>query len=166
MLISKMANNFLLTLQDIFNLLNWGKSRANFLLLMIVWTLTLIPSYVDAATWLASASSNTASTVIQESLSIANSKYTYGVKIGPVSSSFYYFYYLYKSNPIYTSVIRKVYQNGTQAWMTAVLFKPIEKSLSVDALEQNVYFASLATPSVNVVRLLATDGSIVSTQVQ
>ena len=166
MLIRSMAINILLTLQDIFNLLNWGRSRSNFLLLIIVWALTLIPIYVDAATWLASASSNTASIVTQGTFSTANSKYTYGVKIGPVSSSLYYFYYLYKSNPIYTSVVRKEYQNGTQAWMTAVLFKPIEKSLSVDALEQNVYFASLTTPSVNVVRLLATDGSIVSTQVQ
>lgn len=166
MMISSMANIFWLTLQYIFNLLNWGKSRAKLILLTISWVFTLIPSYVEAATWSASASSNTASTVIQSTFAIANSKYTYGVKIGPVSSSLYYFYYLYKSNPIYTSVVRKENPDGTQAWMTAVLFKPIEKSLSVDALEQNVYFASLATPSVSIVKLLTTDGSIVSTQVQ
>ena len=76
------------------------------------------------------------------------------------------FYYLYKSNPIYTSVVRKENSDGTQAWMTAVLFKPTEKGFSIDTLEQNVYFASLSTPSLNVVRLLASDGSIVSTQVQ
>ena len=92
--------------------------------------------------------------------------YTYGVKSGPVSSGLYYLYYLFKSDPIYTSVVRKENSDGTQAWMTALLFEPNQKGLSVDALEQNLYFASLQTSSLNVVRLLASDGSIVSTQVQ
>ena len=63
-------------------------------------------------------------------------------------------------------MIRKENSGGSQAWMTALLFKPTQKGLSVDALEQNVYIASLTTPSLNVVKLLASDGSIVSTQVQ
>ena len=100
------------------------------------------------------------------SFSPANAKYIYGVKSGPISSGLYYLYYLYKGPSTYTSVVRKENSDGTQAWMTALLFEPNRKGLSVDALEQNLYFASLTTPSLNVVRLLASDGTIVSTQVQ
>ena len=133
---------------------------------MICWLIIFIVGWVHTSTWSASASSNTATTTVQNSFSNAHSIYTYEVKSGPVSSGLYYLYYLFKSNPVYTSVVRKENSDGTQAWMTALLLKPNQKGLSVDALEQNVYFASLTTPSLNVVRLHASNGSIVSTQVQ
>ena len=47
--------------------------------------------------------------------------------------------------------------------MAAISFFPIQKSLSVDTLEQYVYAASLSNP-LDVVRLAAGTGAIVDAQ--
>ena len=87
---------------------------------------------------------------------------TYNVALGPVSASLYYSYNLY-NNPNYMWVVRKINSDGSLAWIAALSFQQIIKSLSVDTLEQYVYVAS-RTSSLDVVRLGAGTGSIVDAQ--
>ena len=55
---------------------------------------------------------------------------------GLISNSLYYLYFI---SPQDNTVVRKENSDETVAWMTAVSFKPIRCSLSVDSLEQKVY---------------------------
>ena len=84
---------------------------------------------------------------------------TYGVAGGPVSNSLYYLYRLY--TPTLNAAVRKVDTSGSQTWLASFAFYSSLKSLSVDAAEQSVYLASFTNP-IMVVRLAASDGSIVS----
>ena len=54
-------------------------------------------------------------------------------------------------------------QDESLAWMAAISLNPIEKSLTVDILEQYVYVASY-TSQLDVVRLLSTTGAIIDAQ--
>ena len=77
--------------------------------------------------------------------------------------------YIIKYSPsVYTPnnwAIRKTNPDDSLAWMAALSLKPIEKSLSVDILEQIVYVASYTIP-LDVVRLGAGTGTIVDAQRQ
>ena len=63
----------------------------------------------------------------------------------------------------YNGVVRKVYQNNTLAWMTAVSFNAIMKSLVVDKNEKYLYFASFGGYP-DVWRLSASTGAILDAQ--
>ena len=85
----------------------------------------------------------------------------YSVVSGPVSKSLYYLYLLYVGS--YSAAIRKINQDGSLAWMAALSLTPNQKSLAVDALEQNVYVNYSNYPLI-IVRLEASTGSIVDAQ--
>ena len=63
----------------------------------------------------------------------------------------------------YNTGIRKINQDGSLAWMAALSFNPIQKSLAVDALELYAYVSYANNPLI-VVRLGASTGSIVDAQ--
>ena len=65
------------------------------------------------------------------------------------------------TSPSNNAAVRKVDASGSQTWMASFAFYPIVKSLSVDAAEQSVYLTSYEN-SLVVVKLLASDGSVVS----
>ena len=58
-------------------------------------------------------------------------------------------------------VVRKEDTSGSQLWMASFAFRPVIKSLSIDALEQTVYFAQRIAPVV-VMRLSSSTGAVVS----
>ena len=62
-------------------------------------------------------------------------------------------------------MIRKIKSDDTQEWMTAVAFRPIIKSLSVDLNEQFVCFGGYAS-MLDVVWILANTGRILDAQRQ
>ena len=64
-----------------------------------------------------------------------------------------------------TTAIRKINSDNSLAWMTAVTFQPMYKTLSIDSTEQNIYFAQYSNP-ILVVQLLSTTGAIVSSRTQ
>ena len=91
----------------------------------------------------------------------------FAVVYGKVSKWLYYMYELYTPLPLaLNAVIRKINQDGSLAWMTALPFDPIVKALSVDDSEQYVYLAGSMTNIINVARLIASNGSIESAQTQ
>ena len=99
-----------------------------------------------------------ATTIIEEcSYSGFTTTRSYGVAVGPVSSSLYYLVRI--TTPSDSAAVRKVDASGSQTWMASFAFYPILKSLSVDAAEQSVYLASLVNPIV-VIKLAASDGTI------
>ena len=57
--------------------------------------------------------------------------------------------------------IRKVDSSGNQVWLASLAFELVEKSLSIDSSEQNVYIARNADPLL-VFKLLASNGAILS----
>ena len=129
--------------------------------LIIVSILCLITT----SHWSTCPSSSTISnTITSDQCSFSGYTYTetYNVALGPVSASLYY---LYLINAPINWAIRKINPDGSLAWMTALSFQPIMKSLSVDALEQHVYAAGFTIP-LDVVRLGAGTGSIVDAQRQ
>ena len=68
-------------------------------------------------------------------------------------------------NPSSTTAIRKINSDDSLAWMAAVTFQPMYKTLSIDSTEQNIYFAQYNNP-ILVVQLLSTTGAIVSARTQ
>ena len=114
-------------------------------------------SLVQTVTCPSSVPSSATKTTEKCSFAESSSTFTPGGVGGPVSNSFYYLYWL----PFYVATVRKVDAAGSQSWMASFSFWPVQKSLSVDAVEQSVYLASKTNPIV-VLRLSATDGSIVS----
>ena len=124
-------------------------------LLMLSSSVSLVQTAICPSSVPSSAKSAT-----EECNFIGESAYTVGVVGGPVSNSLYYLIYLY---PSISAIIRKVDATGSQSWLVSSLFHPIQKSLSVDATEQNVYLASQSYPLV-VLKLLASNASIVSQQ--
>ena len=131
---------------------------------MILWAvMLLIVCLITTSQWSTCPSSSSASNAItteQCSFSGFTNTYTYKVALGPVSASLYYLYYISTPN---RWVIRKVKPDGSLAWMAALLFNPLIKSLSVDALEQYVYAARFSSP-LDVVRFGADTGAIVDAQ--
>ena len=113
---------------------------------------------VQTAICPASVSSSPATTIEQCSFSGFTYSETLGVAVGPVSNSFYYLHWIFTPD---STAVRKVDASGSQSWIVSFAFYPIAKSLSVDATEQSVYFASRTGPVV-VLKLAASDGSIVS----
>ena len=81
-----------------------------------------------------------AGTTTEQSNFTGYNTYTFGIAGGPVSNSLYYLYFLLSSSE--NAAVRKVDASGSQRWMASFAFKPIVKSLSVDATEQSVYLAS------------------------
>ena len=71
--------------------------------------------------------------------------------------NFYYFLLWFVVSS--SAAVRKVNADGSQAWMAALGFSPLLKSMTVDLAEQNVYFASGGNPIV-VVWLATSNGSI------
>ena len=82
----------------------------------------------------------------------------FGTIQGPVSDNLYF---LYKLSSYGTSAVRKVDASGFQFWVASFEFESSAKSLSVDAVEQSVYFSSFTSPLV-VLRLSTTNGSVLS----
>ena len=89
--------------------------------------------------------------------------YTNRVVSGPVSNNLYFLDKIYLTTNFNTA-IRKASIDGTPIWMTAIMFEPIMKSLSIDATEMYIYFASYDTITMDVVRITADFGSIVDAQ--
>ena len=79
---------------------------------------------------------------------------------GPISNSLYYLTYLYISASFKT-VIRKMDENDNMSWTAAFPLSPIGNSLTVDSIEQYLYFAT-ETTNINVARLQASNGAVVS----
>ena len=124
-------------------------------LFMLAWSICS----VLAASWPSSVPSSAATTTEQCSFTGYSTTYTYGVVVGPVSSSLYYLYFISTPN---STVVRKVDASGSQTWMAsfAALY-PAAKGMSVDAAEQSMYLASHTNPVV-VIKMAASTGSIVS----
>ena len=61
--------------------------------------------------------------------------------------------------------MRKIDSNGTLLWTSAYSYQPDIKSLSVDSLEQNVYFGVYSFNYI-VVMMKAFDGDIVNIHTQ
>ena len=61
------------------------------------------------------------------------------------------------------AAVRKINSDETMAWMSALLFQPIIKSLSLDGNEQNAYIGSM-TNNLNVWRLATSNGAIIDAQ--
>ena len=111
-------------------------------------------------------SSSTLNTITSEQYSFlgyTGGTHTYKMVLGPVSASLYYLHYVF--TPGGNSAIRKINLDGSLAWMAALSFWSIVKSLSVNTLEQHVYVASSSNP-LDVVRLGAGTGVIVDAQRQ
>ena len=108
-------------------------------------------------------SSSTSNTITSEQCSFSGYSYTntHNVVLGPVSASLYFLYRIY--TPGSDWAIRKVNADGSLAWMAALSFQAILKSLSVSTSEQYVYVASNANP-LDVVRFGAAAGAIVDVQ--
>ena len=123
-------------------------------LFMLAWSICS----VQTATCPSSVPSSSATTTEQCNFSGYTTTQTYGIAVGPVSSSLYYLYFI--STPA-SAVVRKVDATGSQAWMASFIFDLISKSLSVDATEQNVYLASYPDPLV-VLKLATSSGSILA----
>ena len=126
------------------------------LVLMLFWTL----KNCSAATCSASASYPSMITSNEFSYTGYTTSYNYGLKVGRVSNSFYYFHYL--SPPDHTAV-RRVNPDESLVWLASIDFDPLLKSFSLDFNEQNVYFGRFSNP-LSVVRLLASTGAIVDAQ--
>ena len=60
-------------------------------------------------------------------------------------------------------VVARVNKDGTMAWTSSITTDIAMKSLSVDDLEQNVYYVKWVTPTI-VIRLRTSNGSFVSAQ--
>ena len=116
----------------------------------------------NCSTWPSSGSNSNAITSEQCSFTGYTITYAYSVASGQVTNSLYYLYDIYLS-PSTNWAIRKVNQDESLAWMAAISLNPIEKSLTVDILEQYVYVASY-TSQLDVVRLLSTTGAIIDAQ--
>ena len=131
---------------------------------MAKWeVILLILCLITTIRWSTCPSSSSTSNMItsdQCSFSGYADTQTYNVALGPLSASLYYLYDIYNPN---NWAIRKVKPDGSPAWMAALSFWPILKSLSVDTLEQHVYVASWTNP-LDVVRFGAGTGSIVDAQ--
>ena len=129
------------------------------------WAIILsILCLINTSHWSTCPSSNsTLYTITSDQCSFSGYSITeaFNVVLGPVSASLYFLYSIY--TPGNKWAIRKTNSDGSLAWMSAVSFQPILKSLSVDTLEQNVYVAGYANP-LDVVRFGAGAGSIVDAQ--
>ena len=121
----------------------------------------LVASICSVLTATCPSSVTSSATITSEQCSYTGYTYaqTYGVAVGPVSSSFYYLYAL--NTPSTGTAVRKIDASGSLAWMASFSFYPTMKSLSVDVVEQSVYLSSWTNPPI-VVRLTASTGSIVS----
>ena len=131
---------------------------------MIKWAvILLILCLITTIHWSTCPSSiSTTNTITSEQCSFSeySNTETYNVVLGPVSASLYYLYLISTPN---NWAIRKTNPDGSLAWMAALSFKPILKSLSVDSSEQHTYVASWTNP-LDVMRLGAGTGAIVDAQ--
>ena len=131
----------------------WLENRIK---LIVTTTLWLMFSLGLAGTWTASVANTNA--ITREEWSVNGiSTFAYSIKVGPVSSSFYYIYW--NSNPSYKWLVRKIFSDNTLAWMTNSY--PLEsniKSITFDLAEKYIYFATWTSPS-DVVRLLTSTGA-------
>ena len=59
---------------------------------------------------------------------------------GQISSNLYQLYRYYDDN-IFKTAVRRVNEDDSIVWMTAIDVNPIRKSLVVDSSEQYLYFA-------------------------
>ena len=123
-----------------------------------LWVLSASISLVYTAKCSSSVPSSVTTTSDQCSFSAGSAFFTFGVVGGPLSNSLYYSYRIYIND---YAVIRKVNASGSQIWMVTYGFFPSSKSLSVDAAEQCVYIWR-STPTMTVIRLSASNGSISS----
>ena len=60
-------------------------------------------------------------------------------------------------------VIRKINANNTLEWMASFSFRPIEKSLFIDSIEQCLYIGSYTNP-LNILRLSPSTGALLDAQ--
>ena len=86
--------------------------------------------------------------------------WAFGIATSQVSNNIYYMYRLLSAG---NTVVRKIDSSDSQIWLTSFALDPTVKWLSVDSSEQNVYIASNTNP-ITVMRLSASDGTIVSQQ--
>ena len=133
---------------------------------MTAWVTLILILFNSLCYWFTCSASNSNSYLItsnQYSFTGYTITKAYNMASGPISSSLYYSYSLYLSS--YYTAIRKINQDGSLAWMAALSIIPIQKSLTVDALEQYVYVSYSNNPLI-VIRLAASTGSIVDAQSQ
>ena len=87
---------------------------------------------------------------------------TYGFSMveGMITHSLYYSYWIYTPDSM---VIRKINANNTLEWMASFSFRPIEKSLFIDSIEQCLYIGSYTNP-LNILRLSPSTGALLDAQ--
>ena len=85
---------------------------------------------------------------------------TFGIINGPISESLYYLIEIFYP---FNTVVRKVSLERKELWITAIGFRPLIKTLSIDTNEQHLLFASFSNP-LNVFRLSTSTGAIVGSQ--
>ena len=119
------------------------------ILCILIRTVTSCPSSVPTSAGI---------TTEQASFTGSSNILIRGVAAGKVSNSLYYLYDLSSTSNV---VVRKEDTSGSQLWMASFAFRPVIKSLSIDAQEQIVYFAQRIVPVV-VMRLSSSTGAVVS----
>ena len=140
---------------------NYLVLKRSFQLPLVILILLLLINMGSWYTCPATVASTNALTSNQFSFSGISSTLALGVTTSSTSSNLYFLYQVFSPGPY--AVIRKVNSADTVAWMAAVVFWPIIKSVVVSANEQYVFFGSASTP-LNVIRLSATSGVIIDQQ--
>ena len=140
---------------------NYVFSKKSFQLPLVVLVLLLLINFGSWYTCPSTVASTNAITSNQFSFSGISNWLALGVTTSSTSNSLYFLYQVYFPGPY--AVIRKLNSDDTVAWMAAVVFWPIIKSVVVSANEQYVFFGSASTP-LNVIRLSASSGAIIDQQ--
>ena len=132
---------------------------------MAISLLILLITYIHHAissTWSSSVPSTySISTAIDSTAPFSTATFI-GVTSGPSSSDLYFMYDLYNGAADTTALMRKGHTDN-QIWMAGFTVKSSPKSLAVDQLEQNVYFAVNNYPA-EVIRVSASSGAYVDGQ--
>ena len=139
--------------------------RNKYQLIAIFIFIFVISFTVDWSSWSSCPSSVSSSNAIyteSDSFSGFSSCIGETIKIGPSSGSIYYAYPITSPD---TAVVRRVSTDGTQTWMAAYQLTLASRSLWLDDSEQNVYIASYIASEVDVIRMYASTGAVVSVQV-
>ena len=133
------------------------KSKKLLYALAIISLWFLVVPVLSSAIWSGPTSSSYAMTSLQSSFSGFTNEDIYGVVQGPVSNSFYFMSWIISPS---VTVVRKVNQDGTLAWIASVSIDCKQKSLTVDNAESYLYFA-VGNSNLIAIRLSSSTGSII-----
>ena len=109
----------------------------SYFLVLVNLMMLLLSDYSTAATCTSKSIDNKIYSQKEEFVGASNT-YNYGVKVGPVSNNLYILYKITISGNDYNAA-RRVDENSNQTWLKAFSNTPIQKSLSIDSLEQNLH---------------------------